>query len=109
MQTEMNDRTLAFLLNDRLDFTMYDLCRFIEENHKSIDIGTIKKNFLELSGEVDEKQLNSILSSFVINQIKQIDDSIDNLDLITENIDVFFDITSDSNSLSVTIERSTYN
>ena len=34
MQTEMNDRTLAFLLNDRLDFTMSDLCRFIEENHK---------------------------------------------------------------------------
>lgn len=109
MQAEMNDRTLAFLLNDRLNFSMYDLCRFIEDRYKSVDICTIKKNFIEISGDISDNIINDILSSFIIDQVKEIDSSIDNLDLIKNNTDVFFDITEDSSNMSITIERSTYN
>lgn len=105
---ELNNRTLAFLLNDKLSFSMYDLCRFIEDEYKSVDVYNIKKNFIQISNQSNDN-INDIVSSFILNKIKEVDDSVNDLDLITENIDVFFDITLDQSNDSITIERSTYN
>lgn len=105
---ELNNRTLAFLLNDKLDFTMFDLCRYIEEEYKSIDVYTIKKKFIQISNNFNNI-INNLLSNFILHEIKKADDSIDDLDLISENMDVFFDITVDKSNDSITIERSSYN
>lgn len=105
--TELNNTTLAFLLNEKLEFSMFDLCRYIEDEFKSIDIYNIKKKFIQISDQ-SEDTINNILSKFIKTKFEECDESMDE-SVITENIDVFFDISIDDSNNSVTIERASYN
>lgn len=105
MTQELNDRTIAFLLNDKLDFSMYDLCRYIEEEYKTVDIYNIKKKYIQISDD-HSNVLNDMLSNFILNKLNEVNEDLPN---INENIDVFFDVIIDSSEGSITIERSSYN
>lgn len=105
---ELNSTTLAFLLNEKLDFTMFDFCRYIEDEFKSIDVYNIKKRYIQISNQTED-MINNILSKFIKTKFEENNETIEDESVITENIDVFFDVSVDKSNDSITIERASYN
>lgn len=102
----MKDKKLhAFMLNDIIDFNIDELVTFIEDNYSSIDIFNIKKNYIHV--QPNGQNLDSVLVNFIVEKITELGEEGDIEDLpemITENIDRFFDITNKSDEV-VIVER----
>lgn len=106
---ELSNKTLAFLLNENLNFTMFDLCRYIEDEYRSIDVYNIKKKYIQISNQTESVVID-ILSKFILAKLKEVDETINTeLDVISENIDIFFDLSEDESLDSITIERASFN
>lgn len=104
---ELDNRTLSFMINDKLKFNMFDLCKYIDDEYSAIDVYTIKKNFIQISDQ-SLSMINDILFSFLSSKIDLSDSDVDNIDFIKDNLDVFFEVTEDESSCSFTIERSSF-
>lgn len=104
---ELDSRVLSFMINDKLNFNMFDLCKYINNQYSSVDVYTIKKNFIQISDQ-NIGIINDILFSFISDRIKSVDDTVDDIDFIKDNLDVFFEVTEDESNSSFTIERSTF-
>ena len=107
---ELNERTLAFLINGGINISIYDLCRYIASNYKTVDCYDIRKNFtnLALNGCDIEDILYSYLKDTITNIEDYTDDEYDYDHLIKTNLDVFFDITEKENDV-VTVELASCN
>ena len=98
---ELNERTLAFLINGGIDISIYDLCRYITANYQTIECYDIRKNFtnLSLNGCDIEEVLCSYLKNTITNIEDYTDDDYDYDHLVRTNLDVFFDITEKDNDI----------
>ena len=106
----INERTLAFLINDALDISISDLCRYIEQNYQSVDCCVIRKNYTHLS--MNGCDIKDILTNYVYEKIKSLDDykddDYDYLKIIDENLDIFFDVTDREDDV-VVVELAKFN
>ena len=99
----LDDKTLAFLLTDSLNISISELCRYIESNFSTVDCYDIKKNYIQIS---NGHNIINILSSYVYDKLTKVDNYDEDYDykrIISDNIDVFFDIIESGND-SVIIE-----
>ena len=108
----MTPRTTAFLIRSRLNYTIFDLCRYLDDECKGVDCNDIRKQFVSVS--TNGMDMPSVLTRFVMSEINrsldretEIPDVADLNSAIKDNIDIFFDITEDSDDL-VFIECANY-
>ena len=109
LEPTLDDKTLAFLLRDKIYLNIYDLCTHITNNYKSIDILVIKKNYTQLITDLD---INKVIMSYikeVIDGLKLDIDDNDYKNIVMNNIDVFFEINYDKKADKYTIEMADYN
>jgi hypothetical protein len=107
---KLDGRTLAFLINDILDISISDLCRYVNDNYKSIDCDIIRKNYVYFA--MNGNDIHEMLSSYVINKIKSIeeyknDEEYDYDSIVKNNLDIFFDTTESDND-TIIVELSKY-
>lgn len=109
LEPVLDDKTLAFLLRDKIYLNIYDLCTHIDNNFKSIDILVIKKNYVQLITDLD---INKVIISYIKEVIDGLELDIDDNDyknIVMNNIDVFFEINYDKKADKYTIEMADYN
>ena len=109
LELVLDDKTLAFLLRDKIYLNIYDLCTHIDNNFKSIDILVIKKNYVQLITDLD---INKVIISYIKEVIDGLELDIDDNDyknIVMNNIDVFFEINYDKKADKYTIEMADYN
>ncbi len=109
LEPVLDDKTLAFLLRDKIYLNIYDLCTHIDNNFKSIDILVIKKNYVQLITDLD---INKVIISYIKEVIDGLELDIDDNDyknIVMNNIDVFFEINYDKKANKYTIEMADYN
>ena len=109
LEPVLDDKTLAFLLRDKIYLNIYDLCTHIDNNFKSIDILVIKKNYVQLITDLD---INKVIISYIKEVIDGLELDIDDNDyknIVMNNIDVFFEINYDKKANKYIIEMANYN
>lgn len=109
-EIEFDERTLAFLICDGLDITISDLCRYIDYNSYSIDICTVRKNYVQI--QLNGNNIYDILNSYIYDKLSKVEginmEDCDYRSVISDNFDIFFNLSESDNDV-ITIELAEYN
>ena len=103
---KINSRMVLYLLKEKLELTIGKLYEYISKEYPSINIDHEKKNFMYINnydGDVDKLILEFIIYSINSTICYNLDD--DEIQHISNNLDIFFDISEMNNSILIEINK----
>lgn len=98
----INEKMYSFLLKDKLNLSIYDMCRYIEENYPSVDIYNIKKNYVHI--QPNNNKIDDMLISYICHEIYNIleDEMEEDIEtLVRDNLQIFFEITDKEDGIVI--------